>query len=146
RHGQGTGPLPLLQGHEPRPVAGLRMIVPQVSIDLARLTGELEQLAGFSDADPPAVTRVLFTETDLKARKFLKRLFATAGLAVRQDAAGNVFARWPGTEPDLPAVGTGSHADAIPFSGRYDGTVGVLGGLAALRALRATGWRPRRPL
>src|SRR5262249_49909750 len=47
---------------------------------------------------------------------------------------------------DVPAVGTGSHTDAIPFSGRYDGTVGVLGALEALRARRSAGWRPRRSL
>jgi N-carbamoyl-L-amino-acid hydrolase len=120
------------------------MTPPRVRIDLARLTGELEQLAQFSDADPPAVTRVLFTEPDQKARAFLKGLFAAAGLFVREDPAGNLFARWPGAEPDLPAVGTGSHTDAIPYSGRYDGTVGVLGGLEALRALRESRWRPRR--
>jgi N-carbamoyl-L-amino-acid hydrolase len=120
------------------------MIPPQVPIVVARLTEELEQLARFSDAEPPAVTRVLFTEADLRARAFLKGLFADAGLSVREDPAGNLFARWPGAEPELPPVATGSHTDAIPYSGRYDGTVGVLGGLEALRALRATGWQPRR--
>src|SRR5262249_55028996 len=79
-------------------------------------------------------------------RAFLGTLFADAGLTLRTDPAGNLFARWAGTEPELPAVGTGSHTDAIPFSGRYDGTVGVLGGLEALRALRASGFRPRRSL
>jgi ureidoglycolate amidohydrolase len=122
------------------------MTLPQVRIDLARITGELEQLARFSDADSPAVTRILFTGPDLKARAFLKGLFTKAGLSIREDPAGNLFARWPGAEAGLPAVGTGSHTDAIPFSGRYDGTVGVLGGLEALRALRLAGWQPRRSL
>jgi N-carbamoyl-L-amino-acid hydrolase len=118
----------------------------QINVDLTRLTGELEQLAQFSDADPPAVTRILFTEPDLKARAFLKRLFAAAGLSIREDPAGNLFARWLGAEPALPAVGTGSHTDAIPHSGRYDGTVGVLGALEAIRALQSAGWRPRRSI
>jgi ureidoglycolate amidohydrolase len=122
------------------------MTLPSVFVDLARLSGELEQLARFSDAEPPAVTRVLFTEPDLKARAYLTGLFAAAGLTVRQDPAGNVFARWAGAEPALPAVGTGSHTDAIPFSGRYDGTVGVLGALEAVRALHAVGWRPQRSI
>jgi N-carbamoyl-L-amino-acid hydrolase len=122
------------------------MTLSHVPINLARLTGELEQLARFSDAEPPAVTRVLFTEPDRKARAFLKGLFVGAGLPVREDPAGNLFARWSGAEPTLPAVGTGSHTDAIPFSGRYDGTVGVLGALEALRALQATGWCPRRSI
>jgi ureidoglycolate amidohydrolase len=117
-----------------------------IAIDQARLTRELEQLAQFSDAPAPAVTRILFTPPDLQARAFLSRLFGEAGLGVRSDPAGNLFARWPGIEPDLPAVATGSHTDAIPFSGRYDGTVGVLGALAALRALQAAGYRPRRSI
>ncbi len=117
-----------------------------VSVDSARLQRELDQLAGFSDAEAPAVTRVAFSEVDLRARAFLKSLCQSAGLQLREDAVGNLFARWEGASPQLPAVGTGSHIDAIPHSGRFDGTVGVLGGLEALRALRAAGFRPRRSL
>jgi ureidoglycolate amidohydrolase len=117
-----------------------------LAIDQDRLTRELETLAGFSDAPAPAVTRVVYSETDLRARAYVKGLCAGAGLAVREDAVGNTFARWVGTEPDLAAIGTGSHIDAIPHAGRYDGTVGVLGGLEAIRALQRAGARPRRPI
>lgn len=41
-----------------------------------------------------------------------------------------------GSEPELPAVATGSHVDAIPFSGKYDGVVGVLGALEAINVLK----------
>ena len=51
-----------------------------------------------------------------------------AGLSVREDAVGNTFARWNGSDPSAPVVGTGSHIDAIPNAGKYDGVVGVLGG------------------
>jgi N-carbamoyl-L-amino-acid hydrolase len=57
-----------------------------------------------------------------------------------------MFARWPGREPELPAVATGSHIDAIPHAGRFDGTVGVLGGLEAVRALQRAGARPKRSI
>jgi len=117
-----------------------------IQVDGARLANELEELAAISDAEPPAVTRVLYTDADLRARAFLKKRCAAAGLAVREDALGNLFARWMGSTPQAPAIGTGSHTDAIPHSGRYDGTVGVLGGLEALRALRASGFQPRRSL
>lgn len=116
------------------------------SVNIARLMGELEQLAGFSDADSPAVTRVLYTDADLRARQFVSDRCTAAGLIVRTDALGNLFARWEGASPDLSAIGTGSHVDAIPHSGRYDGTVGVLGGLEAIRALQAVGYRPRRSI
>lgn len=122
------------------------MSLPTIKIDSPRLNEDLDRLAHFSAAPPPAVTRVLFTEPDLQARAFLKTRFAEAGLAIREDPAGNVFARWLGTEPDLPAIATGSHTDAIPCAGRYDGTVGVLGALAAIRALQAAGWRPQRSI
>lgn len=117
-----------------------------MNIDSARLTRELLQLATFSEAPSPAVTRVVFTATDLQARAFVKGLCAEAGLTVREDAVGNTFARWTGSAPHLPAIGTGSHIDAIPNAGAYDGTVGVLGGLEAIRALQRAGLRPQRSL
>jgi N-carbamoyl-L-amino-acid hydrolase len=122
------------------------MNFPQLHVDRDRLSEELERLARFSDAEPPAVTRVLFTQADLRARAFLKNLFTDAGLAMREDAAGNMFARWNGEDAKLPPVATGSHIDAIPFSGRFDGTVGVLGALEAIRALKRASWRPARPV
>jgi ureidoglycolate amidohydrolase len=76
----------------------------------------------------------------------MKACCREAGLTVREDAVGNAFARWNGSEPDAPAVGTGSHIDAIPNAGKYDGVVGVLGGLEAIRALQKSGFRPRHSI
>ncbi len=108
----------------------------KLNVDIDRCSAELERLAGFSAVPAPAVQRVVFTPQDVEARHYLTGLFADAGLAVRQDAVGNIFARWQGSDPTLPPVATGSHTDAIPYSGRYDGTVGVLGALEAIRALQ----------
>jgi ureidoglycolate amidohydrolase len=113
-----------------------------LEIDRDRLISEIEALAAISDADPPAVTRIVFTPADLKARAWLRARCEEAGLTVRQDAIGNTFARWSGSAATAPAVGTGSHIDAIPNAGKYDGVVGVLGGLEAIRALRRSGFRP----
>ena len=118
----------------------------KIEIDCDRLSRELEGLAAISSEPAPAVTRVVFTDADLRARVFVKHLCRDAGLAVREDAAGNTFARWSGEQPDLPPVATGSHIDAIPNAGRYDGTVGVLGGLEAIRALLRAGFRPRHSI
>jgi N-carbamoyl-L-amino-acid hydrolase len=117
-----------------------------IGVHVDRISGELEQLAKFSDAEPPGVTRIVFTPADLRAREWLKEKFRSAGLDVREDPVGNTFARWHGAEPDLPAIGTGSHVDAIPNSGRFDGTVGVVGGLEAIRALQNAGYRPRKSI
>lgn len=117
-----------------------------ISIDSERLTAEIEYLAGISDTPYPSVTRVLFSAVDLRARSWLKKLYADAGLDVREDAVGNTFARWRGADPSTPPVATGSHTDAIPNAGRFDGVVGVLGGLEAIRALQRAGFKPRRPV
>ncbi len=117
-----------------------------LTIDHQRIAGELEQLSTYSEVPAPAVTRIVFSEEDRKAREYVKSLCAAVGLDIREDAVGNTFARWIGSAPDLPAIGTGSHIDAIPSSGRYDGTVGVLGGLEAIRALQQSGFRPKRSI
>jgi len=111
-----------------------------------RLMSEIEELALISDAEAPAVTRIVFTPTDLRARAWLMARCEEAGLAIRQDAIGNIFARWHGQDGNAAAVGTGSHIDAIPNAGKYDGVVGVLGGLEAIRLLRQSGFTPKRSI
>jgi N-carbamoyl-L-amino-acid hydrolase len=127
-----------------------------VTVNQARLLSELHHLATLTDcpattdaslpAPTQAVTRIVFTPRDLEARAWLTALAEAAGFSVRVDAVGNTFFRWPGSDPTLPAVGTGSHTDAIPHAGMYDGTVGVLGGLEAMRALKESGFQPRRSI
>ena len=107
---------------------------------------ELMTLAKISEAEPPVVTRVVFSEADMRARAYVRGLCEAAGLTVRTDAIGNTFARWQGSEPELAPIGTGSHIDAIPNAGLYDGCVGVLGGLEAIRVLQKTGFKPRRSI
>ncbi len=117
-------------------------------VDADRLLSRLQHLSTISACPEPspAVTRVVFTDEDLRARAYLESLYRQAGLQVRVDAIGNTFARWVGAQPDLPAVATGSHTDAIPHAGMYDGTVGVLGGLEAILTLQAAGVVPQRSI
>jgi len=117
---------------------------PELTID--RLMSELMALAQISEAEPPVVTRVVFGEADMRARAYVRSLCDAAGLKVSQDAIGNTFARWEGSDPSLAPVGTGSHIDAIPNAGLYDGCVGVLGGLEAIRVLQQLGLKPHRPI
>ena len=98
---------------------------PELTID--GLMAELVTLAQISEAEPPVVTRVVFSEADMRARAYVKSLCAKAGLDVREDAIGNTFARWQGSDPDLAPIGTGSHIDAIPNAGSYDGVRGRAG-------------------
>jgi len=117
---------------------------PNLGID--GLMSELMTLAKISEAEPPVVTRVVFSEADMRARAYVKGLCTAAGLTIREDAVGNTFARWEGSEPELAPVGTGSHIDAIPNAGLYDGCVGVLGGLEAIRVLQKFNFKPRRSI
>jgi N-carbamoyl-L-amino-acid hydrolase len=127
-----------------------------LTINTERLLRELHHLARLTDCPPTedqslpeptqAVTRIVFTPRDLEARAWLTKLAEDAGFSVRVDAVGNTFLHFEGSDPTLPAVGTGSHTDAIPHAGMYDGTVGVLGGLEAMRALKESGFVPRRSI
>ncbi|MGH9606581.1 MAG: M20 family metallo-hydrolase [Terracidiphilus sp.] len=119
---------------------------PHAKLSIDGLLAELAELAGISEAEPPVVTRVVFGEADLRARAYIKQLCATAGLAVSEDAVGNTLARWQGSDAVLAPVGAGSHIDAIPNAGSYDGVVGVLGGLEAIRVLQKLGFKPRRSI
>jgi len=117
---------------------------PNRSID--QLLEELTTLGRISEAEPPVVTRIVFSEADVRAREYVKALCTAAELTIHEDASGNTFARWKGTDESLAPVGTGSHIDAIPNAGLYDGCVGVLGGLEAIRVLKQMGFRPRRSI
>jgi hydantoinase/carbamoylase family amidase len=117
-----------------------------LQIDHYRLQSEIDELAQITEAEPPVVTRIVFSSADLRARAWLATKCSEAGLVIRADAIGNTFARWQGSSPTAPAVGTGSHIDAIPNAGKYDGVVGVLGALEAMRALQRASFRPKHSI
>lgn len=117
-----------------------------LSVDAQSLQNQIDELSRLSDSPAPSVTRILYTEKDVLARRFIKNLMGLSGLSVREDAVGNIFGRWEGLQPELAAVATGSHIDAIPYSGKYDGVVGVLGAIEAINVLKRSGFKPKRSL
>src|SRR2546422_681578 len=118
----------------------------ELPVDQDRVQQQIDELAAVSEAPPPVVTRILFSDADLEARALIKNLCRQLGLSLREDAVGNLFARWQGTDPGLAPMATGSHIDAIPNAGRYDGVVGVLGALEAIHALQQSGFVPNRSI
>jgi hydantoinase/carbamoylase family amidase len=108
---------------------------------------QLDELAAFN-SNPKAggVTREVFTPEYLAASNYVSELMTSVGLETRSDAFGNLFGRLTGSEPERARVLTGSHIDTTLNAGRYDGTLGVLGAVEAVRALVSSGAVPRRTI
>ncbi len=98
------------------------------------LHDRLDELAAITTSER-GVTRESFTPGYQRAADLVGGWMDDAGLETRRDAAGNLFGRLPGANPDRSCVLTGSHLDSTLEAGRLDGVYGVLGGLAALEAL-----------
>ena len=90
--------------------------------------------------------RQALTEEDGEGRRLFQRWCEDAGMTVKVDAMGTMFARREGTDPSLPPVVIGSHLDTQPTGGRYDGVLGVLGALEVVRSLNDLGLRTRHPI
>lgn len=99
------------------------------------LLHHLDELGRIGSTPEGGRTRLAFSAADDEGRRYVARLMTETGLAVREDAVGNVFGRLEGRDAALPAVLVGSHVDTVPNAGKYDGCLGVLAAIAAVRAL-----------
>lgn len=111
-----------------------------------RVAAGIQALSRFGANPEGGVSRVAFSDADLKARAWLIGMMEQAGLDVRADAAGNVIGRRPGQEDNLPPILFGSHIDSVPGGGNYDGNVGVIGALEVIELLNENGINTRHPL
>ena len=84
------------------------------------------------DNHDKGITRIAYSEEDEAAHLYLASVMKEAGLEVYRDGIGTLYARLPGQDRTLPAVGTGSHLDTVPQGGAYDGALGVIAGFYAL--------------
>jgi len=104
-------------------------------IDKDRLWTSLMDMAEIGKTPGGGVCRLSLSDDDRAARHLFVRWCEAAGLAVRVDELGNIFARRQGIDPDAAPVLTGSHLDSQPLGGRFDGVYGVMAGLEVMRAL-----------
>jgi len=118
----------------------------EFSVDSRRLVNSLEKLAGFNRTPGEGVTRFSYSTEDRMAREYLLSIFASMGLKISVDGVGNMRARLEGSDPDAPAVLSGSHIDTVLHGGRFDGAVGTLGAIEAVRAIAQSGLPRRHPL
>jgi ureidoglycolate amidohydrolase len=115
--------------------------------DAGRLHAAIAELASFNDdVAAGGITREVYTPTYRRALDRVSAWMEAAGLTVRLDAVGNLYGSWPGSDPELPRVLTGSHVDTTLNAGAYDGVLGVLGAIEAVHTLRAAGFTPRRTI
>lgn len=144
-HGRPKGEFPGARGYQRVPHAAVSRAAASVRAD--RLHACLLGLARFGAAAGGGVARQALTAQELQARRWLAGQFAARpGYAVAIDEAANVFVRRLGSDPALPPVMTGSHADTQPLGGWLDGAFGVAAGLEVFEALDEAGLRTRRNL
>ena len=119
-------------------------------IEATTIKNHLEALSIFGRPEggsfQDGVSRIGYSDADIAGRKFVMDLMRKAGAAVRVDAAGNIFASRPGSDPSLPPVLFGSHIDSVPSGGNFDGDLGSLSAIQVLRTLNDLRIVTRRPL
>jgi N-carbamoyl-L-amino-acid hydrolase len=111
-----------------------------------RLWDSLMEMAKIGPGVAGGNNRQTLTDADSEGRHLFARWCAEAGLTMGVDEMGNMFARREGAEPDALPVYVGSHLDTQPTGGKYDGVLGVLGGLEVMRTLNDLGIRTKHPI
>ena len=115
-------------------------------IDGGRLWSSLMELARIGATPKGGVRRVTLTPADREGRERFALWCREAGLELRVDAIGNMFARRAGKDAGAAPVVMGSHLDTQPNGGRFDGAYGVMAGLEVVRTLNDAGITTRAPL
>jgi N-carbamoyl-L-amino-acid hydrolase len=111
-----------------------------------RLWDSLMEMAQIGPGVAGGNNRQTLTDADAEGRRLFQRWCEAAGCSMGLDTMGNMFARREGADPSLDPVYMGSHLDTQPTGGKYDGVLGVLGGLEVLRTLNDAGIRTKRPI
>ncbi|TPI59557.1 Zn-dependent hydrolase [Mesorhizobium sp. B3-1-7] len=115
-------------------------------INSDRLWDSIMEMAKIGPGIAGGNNRQTVTDEDGEGRHLFKRWCDAAGLEMGVDEMGTMFARREGSDPSLPPVYVGSHLDTQPTGGKYDGVLGVLGGLEVVRSLNDLGIKTRHPI
>src|ERR1051325_121108 len=114
-------------------------------IDPERLWGEIMETAAIGATAKGGICRLTLTDLDRQVRDWFKTRAETLGCRVTVDDMGAMFARRAGTA-DVPPIAIGSHLDTQPTGGKFDGVLGVLSALEALRTLFEAGYETYAPI
>jgi len=115
-------------------------------IDPDRLWDSHMEMARIGPGVAGGTNRQTLTDEDAEGRALFREWCEAAGLTVTVDRIGNMFARRPGRNNDLPPILMGSHLDTQPTGGRFDGVFGVMAGLEVIRTLNDLGIETEAPL
>ena len=119
---------------------------PNLRINGERLWDSLMAMAQIGPGVAGGNNRQTLTDDDARGRALFKSWCEAAGCSMGLDQMGNMFARREGTDPDALPVYIGSHLDTQPTGGKYDGVLGVLGGLEVIRSMNDLGIKTRHPV
>jgi N-carbamoyl-L-amino-acid hydrolase len=119
--------------------------LPNLRIDGARLWGELMETAAIGATPKGGICRLTLTDLDRQVRDWFKARAEGLGCTVTVDSMGAMFARRPG-RANVPPIAMGSHLDTQPTGGKFDGVLGVLSALEALRTLVEAGYETYAPI
>lgn len=117
-----------------------------LQINPERLWGEIIETGKIGGTAKGGVNRLTLTDLDREVRDWFKQKAESLGCTVTVDDMGAMFARRPGQRDDVPPIAMGSHLDTQPTGGKFDGVLGVLGALEALRTLHEAGYETFAPI
>jgi len=117
-----------------------------LAINAERLWDELMETAAIGAAAKGGICRLTLTDLDRQVRDWFKRRAEALGCTVTIDDMGTMFARRPGLRSDVAPIAMGSHLDTQPTGGKFDGVLGVLAALEALRTLVEAGYETFAPI
>ena len=112
--------------------------------DAKRIYDRLKTLSAFSEKNEEGTTRLSYTPEYRRAADYVKAQMEEVGLQVREDAAGIIWGRLPGTDPNAPKILSGSHLDTVRCSGFYDGQAGIICALEAAQMIQESGIQLKR--
>lgn len=117
-----------------------------LKIDPERLWGDLMETARIGAAPKGGICRLTLGDLDRQVRDWFRVQTEALGCTVTVDDMGTMFARRAGQRGGIPPIGMGSHLDTQPTGGKFDGALGVLAAIEALRALHRAGYETFAPI
>jgi beta-ureidopropionase / N-carbamoyl-L-amino-acid hydrolase len=121
-------------------------MIPNLQIDPARLWDTLMETAKIGGTAKGGIKRLALSDEDKQVRDWFKATCESLGCTVHVDEVGNMFAVKPGRNKALLPIAMGSHLDTQPTGGKFDGVLGVLGAVEAMRAMVAAGYETNAPI